>query len=86
MSKQFDQKSFDQIFLINIYYFEELPIKYMHNTFTVMRLYYFESLKKFSAESSVVKITIGDLNSKCSTLHAIWAIHVDPHYIYQIQF
>jgi len=30
MSKQFVQKSFNIIILINIYYFEELPIKYMH--------------------------------------------------------
>jgi len=81
MSKQFVQKSFDLILLINNYYFEELPIKYMHKTFTEL---YYESLKQFSAESSVVKRTIRDLNSKCSTLHTYWAI--DPHYIYQIQF
>ena len=42
MSKQFVQKSFDQILLINNYYFEELPIKYMHKTFTVL-LWKFET-------------------------------------------
>ena len=52
--------------------FEELPIKYMHKMFSVL-LDLYESLKQFSrdsTESSVVKITIGDLNSKCSTLLA----------------
>jgi len=52
MSKQFVQKSFDLILLINNYYFEELAIKYMHKSFTV--LLYYESLKQFSAESSVL--------------------------------
>jgi len=72
MSKQFVQKSFDLVLLINNYYFEELPIKYMHKMFSVL-LDLYESLKQFSrdsTESSVVKITIGDLNSKCSTLLA----------------
>jgi len=36
MSKQFVQKSFDLILLINNYYFEELPIKYMQKTFTLI--------------------------------------------------
>ena len=69
MIKQFVQKSFDLILLMNNYYFEELPIKYMHKSFTVLLYYETESLKQFSAESSVVKRTIGDLNSTCSTLH-----------------
>ena len=36
MSTQFVQKSFDLILLINNYYFEELQIKYMHKTLTVL--------------------------------------------------
>ena len=36
ISKQFGQMSFDLILLINNYYFEELPIKYMHKMLTVL--------------------------------------------------
>ena len=45
MSKQFVQKSFDLILLIKNYYFEELPINYMHTskTFTVL-LWKFETV------------------------------------------
>jgi len=43
MSKQFVQKSFDLILLIDNFYFEELPIKYMHKTFTVL-LWQFETV------------------------------------------
>jgi len=39
---QFVQKSFDLILLINNYYFEQLPIKYMHKWFTVL-LWKFET-------------------------------------------
>ena len=54
----------------NNYYFEELQV---NTCIFLLNVYYYESLKLFSAEFSVVKQlvkrTIGNINSKYSTLH-----------------
>ena len=65
MCKKFVQKGFNLILLTNTFF---LIITYQIHALNV---YYCESLKLFSVESSAVKQlakrTIGDLNSKCST-------------------